>query len=66
VRCASNIHLTVPDLFASARVTFINGLTGLFLGNVPVDIPLSGTMFVVAHFHMVMRCPPILVVFGAI
>ena len=63
-----NIHLTVPMLFAIGFVfTFINGgLTGLFLGNVPVDIPLSGTMFVVAHFHMVMAVSPVLVVFGAI
>src|SRR5438874_8470531 len=63
-----NIHLTVPMLFAIGFVfTFINGgLTGLFLGNVPVVIPLSGTMFVVAHFHMVMAVSPILVVFGAI
>jgi cytochrome c oxidase subunit 1 len=55
-------------LFAIGFIfTFINGgLTGLFLGNVPVDIPLSGTMFVVAHFHMVMAVSPILVVFGAI
>src|SRR5438128_3865493 len=63
-----DIHLTVPMLFAIGFIfTFINGgLTGLFLGNVPVDIPLSGTMFVVAHFHMVMAVSPILVVFGAI
>jgi len=63
-----NIHLTVPMLFAIGFVfTFINGgLTGLFLGNVAVDIPLSGTMFVVAHFHMVMAVSPVLVVFGAI
>lgn len=63
-----NIHLTVPMLFAIGFVfTFINGgLTGLFLGNVTVDLPLSDTMFVVAHFHMVMAIAPILVVFGAI
>lgn len=63
-----NIHFTVPMLFAIAFVfTFINGgLTGLFLGNVSVDVPLSGTYFVVAHFHMVMGVSPILVVFGAI
>jgi len=29
-----------------------------------VDVPLSATMFVVAHFHMVMGIAPILVVFG--
>jgi len=63
-----DIHLTVPMLFALGFiVTFVNGgLTGLFLGNVVVDVPLSGTMFVVAHFHMVMGVAPILVVFGAI
>jgi cytochrome c oxidase subunit I len=63
-----DIHLSVPMLFALAFVsTFvIGGLTGLFLGNVSVDIPLSNTYFVVAHFHMVMGVAPILVVFGGI
>jgi cytochrome c oxidase subunit I len=63
-----DIHLTVPMLFAIGFIfTFINGgLTGLFLGNVTVDVPLSGTYFVVAHFHMVMGLSPILVLFGAI
>ena len=63
-----DIHLTVPMLFAIGFIfTFIHGgLTGLFLGNVTVDLPLSDTMFVVAHFHMVMAIAPITVVFGAI
>ncbi len=63
-----DIHLSVPMLFALAFIcTFlIGGLTGLFLGNVSVDIPLSNTYFVVAHFHMVMGVAPILVVFGGI
>lgn len=63
-----DIHLTVPMLFALAFiVTFVNGgLTGLFLGNVVVDVPLSDTMFVVAHFHMVMGVAPIMVIFGGI
>ncbi|KQV31571.1 cytochrome c oxidase subunit I [Rhizobium sp. Root1203] len=63
-----DIHLTLPMLFALGFiVTFVNGgLTGLFLGNVVVDVPLSDTMFVVAHFHMVMGVAPIMVVFGAI
>ncbi|SUU88231.1 cytochrome c oxidase subunit 1 [Aminobacter aminovorans] len=63
-----DIHLTIPMLFALAFiVTFVNGgLTGLFLGNVVVDVPLSDTMFVVAHFHMVMGVAPIMVVFGAV
>src|SRR5881296_678632 len=63
-----DIHLTVPMLFALGFiVTFVNGgLTGLFLGNVVVDVPLSDTMFVVAHFHMVMGIAPIMAVFGGI
>jgi len=63
-----NIHLTVPMLFALAFIlTFlVGGLTGLFLGNVIIDVPLSDTYFVVAHFHMVMGVAPILVVFGSI
>jgi len=63
-----NIQFTLPMLFALAFiVTFVNGgITGLFLGNVVVDVPLSDTMFVVAHFHMVMGVAPILVVFGGI
>jgi len=64
----ANINLTIPMLFALAFiVTFVNGgITGLFLGNVIVDVPLSDTYFVVAHFHMVMGIAPVLVVFGAI
>ena len=63
-----NIQLTVPMLFAIGFIfAFIHGgLTGLFLGNVTVSVPLSDTMFVVAHFHMVMAVAPIMVVFGAI
>jgi cytochrome c oxidase subunit 1 len=63
-----DIHLTVPMLFAIGFIfTFTHGgLTGLFLGNVVVDLPLSDTYFVVAHFHMVMGVSPILVVFAAL
>ena len=64
----ADIHLTLPMLFALGFiVTFVNGgLTGLFLGNVVVDVPLSDTMFVVAHFHMVMGVAPIMVILGAV
>jgi cytochrome c oxidase subunit 1 len=63
-----NIRMTVPMMFAMGFIfTFIHGgLTGLFLGNVTVDLPLSDTYFVVAHFHMVMGVSPVLVLFAAI
>jgi cytochrome c oxidase subunit 1 len=63
-----DIHLRVPMLFALGFLfTFIHGgLSGLFLGNVSVDVPLSDTFFVVGHFHMVMGVSPVLVIFGAI
>ncbi len=63
-----NIHLTVPMLFAIGFICsfVLGGITGLFLGNVSVDIPLSDTYFVVAHFHMVMGVAPILAIFGGI
>jgi len=63
-----DIHLRVPMLFALGFIfTFIHGgLSGLFLGNVSVDVPLSDTFFVVGHFHMVMGVSPVLVIFGAI
>ena len=48
-------------------VTFVNGgITGIFLGNVSVDVPLSDTYFVVAHFHMVMGIAPLMVIMGAV
>jgi len=63
-----NIRLTVPMLFAIGFIfTFLHGgLTGIFLGNVTVDLPLSDTYFVVAHFHMVMGVSPVLVLYAAL
>jgi len=63
-----NIHLTTPMLFAIGFIfTFTHGgLTGLMLGNVIVDLPLSDTYFVVAHFHMVMGVSPVMVLYAAI
>jgi len=63
-----NIRLNTPMLFAIGFIfTFVHGgLTGLFLGNVVIDVPLADTYFVVAHFHMVMGVSPVLVLFAAL
>src|SRR3989454_8006073 len=59
-----NIHLTVPMLFAIAFIfTFINGgVAGPVPRHPPLSAPPSDTMFVVAHFHIVMAAAPIMVV----
>jgi len=51
-----NLQFTPAMLFSIGLVSFFisGGITGVFLGNAAVDIPLHDTYFVVAHFHLVM------------
>jgi len=62
------IKFTVPMLFAMGVLFnfLIGGITGVFLADVPVDIQLQDTYFVVAHFHYTILGGGIFSLFGAI
>jgi cytochrome c oxidase subunit 1 len=63
-----NIRFTPAMLFSVGLVSlFISGgLTGLYLGNAPLDVPLHNTYFVVAHFHIVMGSAAIFGMFAGV
>jgi cytochrome c oxidase subunit 1 len=50
------IRFTTPMLFALGGISnwVFAGITGIFLGSVPLDIHLNNTYFVVGHFHYVL------------
>ncbi len=62
-----SLRFKTPMLFAMGFLaTFtIGGISGIFLGSVPVDIQLSDTYYVVAHIHYVLFGGAVMCAFAA-
>ena len=62
------IHLTTPMLFALGFLTMfvIGGLSGIYLGSVPIDIAASDTYFIVAHIHYVLFGGSVFTIFAGV
>ncbi len=63
-----SISLETPMIYAISFILLftIGGLTGVFLGALSIDVHLTDTYFVVAHFHYVMMGGTVIAFLGAL
>lgn len=64
----ARIRFTVPMLFCLALYFnfLIGGITGVFLSDVPVNVTVHGSFFVMAHFHYTIMGGLVFAFFGGI
>jgi cytochrome c oxidase subunit I len=64
----AKIRFEVPMLFALAFFWnfLIGGITGVFLSDVPVDVTVHGSFFVLAHFHYTIMGGLVFAFFGGV
>ncbi|ELY37181.1 cbb3-type cytochrome c oxidase subunit I [Halalkalicoccus jeotgali] len=63
-----DIRLEAPMLFCIGAVSTLifGGVTGVFLGSIPVDLLYHGTYYVVGHFHFIITGTIPFAVFAAV
>ena len=62
------IHFTTPMLWAVGFIAcfLIGGLSGIYLGTVPIDVHASDTYYIVAHIHYVLYGGSVFTIFAGI
>ncbi len=62
------IHMNTPMLWAIGFIAMfvIGGLSGIYLGSVPIDIQANQTYFIVAHIHYVLFGGSVFTIFAGL